>query len=156
MKARNRIGKRGDRWNHLLRPVLAEFVAAFDSPTTEENKTFWGKVCHRKGGGSGPTYLGGWLTAFCVFDEDGKWLGHKFQDGVAEVRSFVIAPIYIHFLYRQHRCKEQALPPRHLIFLPPTLKTQRLGAKTNKYPARDITLLTRTKSQQMHGCGCSR
>ena len=77
------------------------------------------------------------MTAFCVFDEDGKWLGHKFQDGVAEVRSFVIAPIYIHFLYRQHRCKEQALPPRrHLIFLPPTLKTQRLGAKTNKYPAR--------------------
>ena len=56
-------------WYHLLRPVLAEFVAAFDSPTTEENKTFWGKVCHRKGGGSDPTYLGGWMTAICVFDK---------------------------------------------------------------------------------------
>ena len=56
----------------MLCPVLAQFVAAFDNPTTEENKEFWGKVCHRDRGGSGPTYLGGWVTAFCTFVEDGK------------------------------------------------------------------------------------
>ncbi|EDR13029.1 uncharacterized protein LACBIDRAFT_322430 [Laccaria bicolor S238N-H82] len=74
-------------WCHLLRPIMAQFVAAFDNPASEENKEFWGKVCHREGGGSGPTYLGGWVTAFCAFDEDGKWLGHKFKDGVVEAES---------------------------------------------------------------------
>ncbi|EDR02948.1 uncharacterized protein LACBIDRAFT_295349 [Laccaria bicolor S238N-H82] len=73
-------------WYHLLRPVLAQFVAAFDNPTSRENKEFWGKVCHREGGGSGPTYLGGWVTAFCAFDEDGKWLGHNFK-GILEAAS---------------------------------------------------------------------
>ena len=83
-------------WYHLLRPVLAQFVAAFDNPNSKENKEFWGKVCHRDGGGSGPTYLGGWVTAFCTFDEDGKWLGHKFKEGFVEVRSLVLNPIFIH------------------------------------------------------------
>jgi hypothetical protein len=111
-------------WYHLLRPVLAQFVAAFDKPTSKENKVFWGKVCHRDGGGSGPTFLGGWVTAFCAFDEDGKWLGHKFKEGVVEVCSFVVIPIYIHLFYRRRHCKDQTLPPcPHLIFLPPTVKT---------------------------------
>jgi hypothetical protein len=120
-------------WYHLLRPVLAQFVAAFASPASQENKEFWGKVCHPKGGGSGPSYLGGWVTAFCAFDEDGKWLGHKFKDGVAEVRSFAITLINIELLYRRHHCKDQTLLPcPHLIFLPPTLKTRKFGAKANQ------------------------
>ncbi|EDR02943.1 uncharacterized protein LACBIDRAFT_331964 [Laccaria bicolor S238N-H82] len=63
------------------------FVAVFDNPTSKENKEFWGKVCHREGGGSSLTYLGGWVTAFCTFDEDGKWLGHKFKEGIVEAAS---------------------------------------------------------------------
>ena len=65
------IGVEGIVWYHLLRPGLAQFVVAFDCPTSEENKAFW-EVCHRKGGRSGLTYLGGWVTVFCAFHEDGK------------------------------------------------------------------------------------
>jgi hypothetical protein len=38
-------------WYHLLRPVLAQFVAAFDNPTNKENKEFLGKACHCEGVG---------------------------------------------------------------------------------------------------------
>ncbi|KAJ6582684.1 hypothetical protein DFH09DRAFT_1360469 [Mycena vulgaris] len=30
-------------WYHLLRPVIARIVAAFDAPDSEENREFWGK-----------------------------------------------------------------------------------------------------------------
>jgi len=62
-------------WYHLLRPVLSRFVNAFDDPNGKENIDFWGKVAHIHSGGSGPSYLMGWVTAFCVFDADGKWQG---------------------------------------------------------------------------------
>ncbi|EIW81428.1 hypothetical protein CONPUDRAFT_124551 [Coniophora puteana RWD-64-598 SS2] len=62
-------------WCHLLRPVLSRFVNAFDDPTGKENIDFWGKIAHIHSGGSGPSYLMGWVTAFCVFDADGKWKG---------------------------------------------------------------------------------
>jgi hypothetical protein len=61
----------------LLRPILTQFVTAFD--TVEEGKTpdpdFWGKICHYDSGGSGPSYISGWLTAFCMWDHKGKWQG---------------------------------------------------------------------------------
>ncbi|EDR13031.1 uncharacterized protein LACBIDRAFT_308433 [Laccaria bicolor S238N-H82] len=79
-------------WYHLLRPVLAQFVSAFDDRKSKENKEFWGKVCHRDGGGSGPPFLGGWVTAFCAFDEDGKWLGHRFKKGIVEATSLLGLP----------------------------------------------------------------
>ncbi|KAG1849277.1 hypothetical protein DFJ58DRAFT_716934 [Suillus subalutaceus] len=62
-------------WYHLLHPVISRFVAAFDAPSSPENLDFWSKVAHYEGGGSGPTYLSGWITAFCVFNEHGIWQG---------------------------------------------------------------------------------
>lgn len=62
-------------WYHLLQPIISQFVQAFDAPHDAENLEFWNLVAHYEGGGSGPTYLSGWITAFCVFDEDGKWRG---------------------------------------------------------------------------------
>ena len=61
----------------LLRPILTRFVGAF---TNAENKTpqdldFWGRICHSHSNGSGPTYLSGWITAFCVWDTEGNWVG---------------------------------------------------------------------------------
>lgn len=61
----------------LLRPIIRQLMASFDAIAVghEPNLDFWGKVCHEENMGSGPTYLSGWLTAFCVWDADGKWQG---------------------------------------------------------------------------------
>ncbi|KAJ7105180.1 hypothetical protein C8R44DRAFT_681506 [Mycena epipterygia] len=62
-------------WYHLLRPVIARFVGAFDAPDSEENIDFWGKVAHYKRGGSGPSYYSGWINAFNAFNKKGAWTG---------------------------------------------------------------------------------
>ncbi len=67
-------------WYHLLVPVVSRFVKAFDEPDGRENVDFWQRVAHYDGGGSGPTWLSGWITAFCVFDAQGRWLGHRFRE----------------------------------------------------------------------------
>ncbi|KAG8810409.1 hypothetical protein FRC19_004560 [Serendipita sp. 401] len=61
---------------NFLRPILKEFVNAFDynSDKNLPNLGFWEKICHEKGG-SGPEYLSGWITAFSVWNMDGKWQG---------------------------------------------------------------------------------
>ena len=61
-------------WYHLLSPVLDRFVRAFDEPEGAENIEHWQSVVHLMNG-SGFSFLGGWLTAFCVFNAEGKWLG---------------------------------------------------------------------------------
>jgi hypothetical protein len=66
------FGKEPTQWLGLLRPVLQRFVANFDDPNSEEVKDFWQKIVHYSGGGSGPTYLSGWITAFCFWSDDGK------------------------------------------------------------------------------------
>ncbi|EPS38131.1 hypothetical protein H072_8118 [Dactylellina haptotyla CBS 200.50] len=55
----------------LLRPILTRFVACFDNPESEDIKNFWQTVVNRQGGGSGPRYLGGWITAFCFWSGKG-------------------------------------------------------------------------------------
>ncbi|KAJ7219709.1 hypothetical protein B0H12DRAFT_1031730 [Mycena haematopus] len=62
-------------WYHLLVPVISRFVAAFDASDSASNVDFWQKVAHFVPGGSGPSYYSGWITAFCVFNEEGKWIG---------------------------------------------------------------------------------
>ncbi|KDR72968.1 hypothetical protein GALMADRAFT_142669 [Galerina marginata CBS 339.88] len=59
-------------WAKLLRPILSRFVNAFEG---EPDIDFWGRVCHFHFGGSGPSYLSGWITAFCVWNSQGKWQG---------------------------------------------------------------------------------
>ncbi|KAJ7664873.1 hypothetical protein B0H17DRAFT_1171476 [Mycena rosella] len=62
-------------WYHLLVPVILRFVAAFDDPNSQSNIDFWQNVAHFEQGGSGPDYYSGWITAFCVFSNRGRWLG---------------------------------------------------------------------------------
>ncbi|KAJ6467775.1 hypothetical protein C8R45DRAFT_1019076 [Mycena sanguinolenta] len=62
-------------WYHLLVPVISRFVTAFDAPDAASNVEFWQQVAHFVRGGSGPSYYSGWITAFCVFNEEGKWIG---------------------------------------------------------------------------------
>lgn len=59
-------------WANLLKPILKRFVSAFDG---EADIDFWGKVCHHAYGGSGPGSISGWITAFCVWNSEGKWCG---------------------------------------------------------------------------------
>ena len=61
-------------WYDLLKPVLTKFVETFQSPAPEEVLDFWQKIVHRYSMGSGPTYLSGWITAFCFWAEDGSLL----------------------------------------------------------------------------------
>jgi len=60
------------KWKNMLVPILDEFISAFKG---EPNIDFWDKICHYTSGGSGPSYLSGWVTAFCVFNVKGKWQG---------------------------------------------------------------------------------
>ncbi|KAJ7125545.1 hypothetical protein C8R43DRAFT_1075785 [Mycena crocata] len=72
-------------WYHLLYPVVARFVAAFDAPASAANIDFWQRVANYQPGGSGrgEEYTG-WITAFTVFSKEGRWLGNplKAQEGV--------------------------------------------------------------------------
>ena len=65
------FGEEPKAWAAMLRPILTRFVKAFDEPDID----FWGRVCHYHPQGSGPTYLSGWITAFCVWSSQGKWQG---------------------------------------------------------------------------------
>jgi hypothetical protein len=59
-------------WAEMLIPILEEFVK---SRMGHPNLAFWNRICHHKSGGSGPTYLSGWIAVFCVFKHDGKYYG---------------------------------------------------------------------------------
>ncbi|KAF5319721.1 hypothetical protein D9619_008693 [Psilocybe cf. subviscida] len=64
------FGQEPEAWSAMLRPILTRFVQAFDGqPGTD----FWNHVCHYQHMGSGSDFLGGWITAFCVWDKHGKW-----------------------------------------------------------------------------------
>lgn len=73
------MGSEAQAFTALLRPIIRHFIATFDAIAAgrEPNNDFWGKICHEENMGSGPTYLSGWLSAFCVWDADGKWQGPR-------------------------------------------------------------------------------
>ncbi|KDR84407.1 hypothetical protein GALMADRAFT_237259 [Galerina marginata CBS 339.88] len=64
------FGDEPKAWAKLLRPVLRRFAEAFNG---EPDIDFWNKVSHHYSLGSGTQYLSGWITAFCVWDSEGKW-----------------------------------------------------------------------------------
>lgn len=80
----------------LLRPVLTRFVQAFAISETNsaQDTDFWGRVCHYTSGGSGSTYLSGWVTAFCVWNDEGKWMGPGISSGthLSRILSFKMKP----------------------------------------------------------------
>ncbi|CAL8089663.1 unnamed protein product [Orchesella dallaii] len=57
------------KWYDLLEPVMKQFVNAKRGTVDLD---FWQRICHYESGGSGPDYLSGWITVFCVFDQDGN------------------------------------------------------------------------------------
>ncbi|KAH9130734.1 hypothetical protein LEN26_008235, partial [Aphanomyces euteiches] len=65
-------------WVEMLSGVLDQFVASAKGDVSVD---FWQRICHYYGGGSGPPYISGWISVFCVFNEDGKWQGSTDFDG---------------------------------------------------------------------------
>ncbi|KYR01706.1 hypothetical protein DLAC_01715 [Tieghemostelium lacteum] len=60
------------KWVLMLNPVLQQFIqTAQGRPNTE----WWNRISNYISGGSGPTWLNGWITCFCVFDHKGTWIG---------------------------------------------------------------------------------
>lgn len=59
-------------WSKLLLPVLEQFVQTAEG---KPNREWWDRICCNLGSGSGPRYLSGWITVFCVFKDDGEWVG---------------------------------------------------------------------------------
>ncbi|KAH3745755.1 CDP-alcohol phosphatidyltransferase [Pelomyxa schiedti] len=59
-----------ENWVQLLNPVLDEFIATSQG---RSNNNFWQRICHYTSTGSGPTYLSGWVSVFCAFNEKGHW-----------------------------------------------------------------------------------
>lgn len=63
------VGGEMKQWHAWLAAVLDEFVASYRG---EVNLDFWDRVCHWSGGGSGPSWLGGWLPVFSRFAANGN------------------------------------------------------------------------------------
>jgi hypothetical protein len=69
-------GPETSAWRDLLRPVLARFIMTFEPGYADsvENWTFWQYIVDWRLGGDHPGWLTGWITAFCAFDKDGRWV----------------------------------------------------------------------------------
>ena len=62
------------QWHGMLSMVLDEFVKSKEG---NPDLHFWDTVCSHEGGGSGPSYLSGWVTVFACFNEKGEWKGQR-------------------------------------------------------------------------------
>ena len=76
----DRLSQYGDEcvlWHRMLMPILRRLVVTFDDPRLEkaETREFWENMVQYNNPGSGQPYITGWLTAFCMFDDDGNWKG---------------------------------------------------------------------------------
>lgn len=70
------------KWYNMLVPILDKFIeTAKGFPDLE----WWNKVCHKHSGGSGPSYLTGWVSVFTVFSNEGEWLGSKYSDSYQRI-----------------------------------------------------------------------
>ena len=68
------LGDEPAEWADMLRPILTRFVSAFDG---HPDIQFWSHVVNRDDSLCGTDDLSGWITAFCMWDCDGKRLGMR-------------------------------------------------------------------------------
>jgi hypothetical protein len=68
------LGAEPEQFTRLLSPVLDYFVRTFEDADDPKVVDFWSKIADQHSNGSGPSYLSGWITAFCFWDSEGKML----------------------------------------------------------------------------------
>jgi len=78
------LGDEAAQFGNVLRPILRNFIATLDPQPSAATRDFWSKIAHHYSGGSGPSYMSGWLTAFCFWDNDGKSLYKPMHPGSYE------------------------------------------------------------------------
>ena len=98
------LGQEPAQWYQLLKPVITRLVGTFDAPDTSVTKDFWQRIAHYSGGGSGPTYLSGWITVFAFWGERGISLFPTKSMGQDTLR-----PVLGHVRY--HQIDTQDIPP---------------------------------------------
>lgn len=59
-------------WWNMLMPILSKFIDVFNG---DIDKVWWNRICCYHSGGSGDPCVSGWITAFSIFAEHGKWNG---------------------------------------------------------------------------------
>ncbi|KAM9959710.1 hypothetical protein ACTFIR_000801 [Dictyostelium discoideum] len=79
----NKDGSVMKDWSEMLSPIIDKIIISVNGKPDIE---WWNRIASQEGAGSGPRYISGWITAFCVFDNDGKWMGknkerHEFGGG---------------------------------------------------------------------------
>ncbi|GAM17329.1 hypothetical protein SAMD00019534_005040 [Acytostelium subglobosum LB1] len=60
------------KWLEMLLPVLDNMIMSVEG---NPDIKWWNKIVHYADGGSGTSFLSGWITTFISFQSDGKWLG---------------------------------------------------------------------------------
>lgn len=68
-----RLGDEPATFVALLKPILRRFVASFDGPAAPDIVSFWARAVDRHEG-SGTDYCSGWISAFCLWNTEGKRL----------------------------------------------------------------------------------
>lgn len=71
-------------WSKVLQYVLPNFVNAFNG---DIDKDFWNRIAHQTGGGSGPSWLEGWILAFVPFTKEGKCVLNDLEE-IKKTNSF--------------------------------------------------------------------
>ncbi len=58
-------------WRDVLLPIVDKFIESYKNPTAVDH-AFWQSCANYIGGGSGPSYISGWVLAFSPFKK-GEW-----------------------------------------------------------------------------------
>jgi len=64
-------------WSQVLGHVLDHFVDAFQG---KNDTDWWNRIVHETGGGSGPSYIEGWILAFIPFNDAGNCVLYSLED----------------------------------------------------------------------------
>jgi hypothetical protein len=74
------FGKEPRQFAALLSPILDYFIATFEDADNHRVVDFWTKIADKESNSSGPSYLSGWITAFCFWNGEGRMLHRASRD----------------------------------------------------------------------------